>query len=86
MKYGDTAHVPSLFHDYGYRIDSLILEDGVWRTMPRDEVDHIFFVIMLESGMDYDDAEAMWRGVRLGGDNSWHKMYVKDRLIGDYLL
>jgi hypothetical protein len=89
MLYGDTAHEAAVVHDYLYRIDSVITEIlggiKVNRTATKEEADRIFFIIMLEMGIDYDQAENMYKAVKFGGDSSWHKLTVADKLTGDYV-
>lgn len=58
---GDTAHAPSVVHDYLYRN----------RIGKRSKADAIFYEAMIADGEARWRAYAMWAAVRISGVSTW---------------
>lgn len=71
--FGDRAHMESVLHDYGYRIDAI-------PAMTRKQVDELFLEAMKVRGKSWAVRSAMYAGVRLGGWTAYHKKKVADKL------
>lgn len=73
MAFGDRAHRESVLHDYLYRINAV-------PTATFDQANDVFLESMMERGKGWFVRRMMYWGVCVGGNSSYHKKKVEDKL------
>ena len=73
-RFGGRFNMEAVVHDYVYRKDSVPL-------LTKDEADRLLWQTLMESGT-YSRifCNLVYDGVHLGGDSSYHKLNVGDKL------
>lgn len=70
---GNTGHEAALVHDYLYRMDAE-------PNASKDTADRTFYDALVEMGLSERHAAMMYDGVVIGGESSYHKKRVEDKL------
>lgn len=71
---GNRFQEEAVIHDYVYRIDSI-------PQLTQDECDRLLYDMIREDPeADEMDARMVYDGVHLGGEGSYHKKYVLDKI------
>jgi len=71
--WGDRAHREAVLHDYLYRVDSV-------PQVTFDQANKVFLEAMESTGKPWWIRKCMYWGVCLGGQASYHKLKVRDKL------